>query len=182
MGRKPDLERRAELLDDVVAYILDRGIHQTSLRPLANQLGTSTYAFVYHFGSKEQLITCALDEVAARNQAALADFGPDGTLADFVHDYWNWNVDTDELRTARIITDARSLVRVRPQLFCPFVERTREDLRVALSARLESLGMTDDDLQIILATLSGALADLVGFDDSSRGAATVERLLERVAA
>lgn len=182
MGRKPDPERRAELLHDVVAYILDRGIHQTSLRPLANRLGTSTYAFVYHFGSKEELLTCALNEVAARNAEAIEGFGPDGTLAGFVHDYWNWNVDTDGLRTARIITDARSLVRVQPRLFRPFVERTREDLHVALSARLKSVGMSDDDAEMILATLSGALADLVGFDDSERGAATVERLLARVAA
>ena len=71
---------------------------------------------------------------------------------------------------------------MQPRLFRPFVERTREDLHVALSARLKSVGMSDDDAEMILATLSGALADLVGFDDSERGAATVERLLARVAA
>ena len=161
MGRKPDPERRAELLQDVVAYLLDRGIHQTSLRPLANELGTSTYTFVYHFGSKEELITQALDQVATRSEEALASFGADGSVDTFVHDWWDWNVTADGLRTARVLTDARSLVRVQPELFRPFVERARGDLHDALAAHLGDGADSADDAEMIVATLTGALADLV---------------------
>lgn len=181
MGRRPDPERRAELLSDVVAYLLDRGIHQTSLRPLANELGTSTYTFVYHFGSKEDLVTEALGEVARRSAAVLAAFGDGGGVDAFVHDWWAWNVETDDLRTARVITDARSLVRVQPELFRPFVETVRADLTAAVADRLGSSG-DGADADVIVATLTGALADLVAVDDIGRGTALVERLLERVAA
>jgi len=182
VGRKPDPERRAELLRDVVAYLLDHGIHQTSLRPLANELGTSTYAFVYHFGSKETLITCALDEVANRSAAAIEGFGRDGTVDGFVHDYWKWNVEVDSLRTARVLGDARSLLRIQPELFGPFVERSRDDTHVALTACLVREGRSADDAFMLFATLTGALADLAGPEDTSRSASTLERMLARVAA
>lgn len=182
MGRKPDPERRAELLRDVVGYLLDRGIHQTSLRPLANELGTSTYTFVYHFGSKEALVTQALQQIADRSAEALSGFGVDGTLDAFVHDWWDWNVSVDVLRTARVMTDARSLVRVQPEMFRPFVEMVRADLSAALSARLGVDGGQTDDAEMMVATLTGALEDLVAVDDADRGAACVERLLARVAA
>jgi len=182
VGRKPDPERRAELLQDVVAYLLDKGIHQTSLRPLANELGTSTYTFVYHFGSKEELVTQALDKVAERAADVLTGFGADGTVDAFVHDWWDWNVDDDKLRTARVITDARSLVRVQPELFQPFVERTRHDFVTALGDRLGSEGGNAVDACMMVAALTGTLAELIGAEDADRGAATVERLLAAVAA
>ena len=182
VGRKPDPERRAELLQEVVSYLLDSCIHQTSLRPLANELGTSTYTFVYHFGSKEKLITMALDQVAQRAADVLTGFGDDGTVHGFVRDWWDWNVDDDQLETARIITDARSLVRVQPELFQPFVERTRHDFVTALAARLSSEGGVSDDACMMVAALTGTLAELVGAEDADRGAATVERLLLAVAA
>lgn len=182
MGRKPDPERRAELLQDVVAYLLDRGIHQTSLRPLANELGTSTYTFVYHFGSKEELVTQALEKVAERAADALTSFGEDGTVDGFVHGWWDWNVEEDQLRTARVITDARSLVRVQPELFRPFVERTRHDFVAALAGRLGAEGGSTDDADMMVAALTGTLAELVGAEDADSGAAKVERLLQAVAA
>ncbi len=181
VGRKPDPQRRAELLQDVVGYLLDRGIHQTSLRPLANELGTSTYTFVYHFGSKEELVTLALEEVAVRSGEALDGFGEDGSVDSFVHDWWDWNVDHDSLRTARILTDARSLVRVQPEMFRPFVERARFDLFDALSSRLAHEAGAAEDAEMMVATLTGALVDLVAVEDLGRGAVTVERLLARVA-
>jgi AcrR family transcriptional regulator len=181
VGRKPDPERRAELLQDVVAYLLDRGIHQTSLRPLANELGTSTYTFVYHFGSKEELVTQALGQVAKRTALALGEFGKDGSVDAFVHDWWDWNVNIDSLRTARVLTDARSLVRVQPQLFRPFVERAREDLSTALTQRLLAEDGSAEDAPMMVATLTGALSELVGAEGADRGAATVERLLAAVA-
>lgn len=57
MGRKPDPARRAQLLADAGAYALAHGLAGLSLRPLAGALGVSPRTLLYHFGSKEQLLT-----------------------------------------------------------------------------------------------------------------------------
>src|SRR5580658_6102875 len=60
MGRHPDPERRAELLDEVVRYLGRHGIAGVSLRPVASALGVSVNALVHHFGSKDELVVAAL--------------------------------------------------------------------------------------------------------------------------
>ena len=64
MGRHPDLERRAKLLDEVVGYLSQHGVAGVSLRPIARELGVSVNALVHHFGSKDQLVVAALRRAA----------------------------------------------------------------------------------------------------------------------
>ena len=64
MGRRPDPERRAELLDQVVGYLGRHGIAGVSLRPVARALGVSVNALVHHFGSKDELVVAALRRAA----------------------------------------------------------------------------------------------------------------------
>ncbi|WP_395693255.1 TetR/AcrR family transcriptional regulator [Nocardioides sp.] len=48
--------RRPELLDASVEYVLDHGIAELSLRPMAAELGVTHGTLLRHFGSKEQLV------------------------------------------------------------------------------------------------------------------------------
>ena len=64
MGRHPDLERRTELLDEVVGYLGRHGVAGVSLRPVARALGVSVNALVHHFGSKDELVVAALRRAA----------------------------------------------------------------------------------------------------------------------
>ena len=60
MARTPDLERRQELLDRIVLYLADHGLAQATLRPMAAALDVSINRLVHHFGSKEELVSTAL--------------------------------------------------------------------------------------------------------------------------
>lgn len=60
------LERQAEILEQVTGWVVQHGLHGLSLRPLAAGVGTSARMLVYHFGSKEQLISRVLGLVAER--------------------------------------------------------------------------------------------------------------------
>jgi AcrR family transcriptional regulator len=68
VGRKPNPDRKPELLEAVVGYVAEHGLGDLSLRPLAEALGVSTYTLVYHFGSKEQLVVEVLASVEARQK------------------------------------------------------------------------------------------------------------------
>lgn len=69
-GHKPPLSKDA-LLPPLAAHVLERGLGQASLRPLARAAGTSDRMLLYHFGSKEALIADLLAYVASRYAAAL---------------------------------------------------------------------------------------------------------------
>ncbi|RLP75282.1 TetR/AcrR family transcriptional regulator [Mycetocola tolaasinivorans] len=55
MARTGNPERKTELLDQILEYLVDVPLAQASFRSLADALGVSTFALVYHFGNREQL-------------------------------------------------------------------------------------------------------------------------------
>ena len=73
MGRHPDPQKKADLLARASAYVLEHGLTDLSLRPLAEGVGVSARLLLYHFGSKEQLVVEVLSTIAARQQAVLAN-------------------------------------------------------------------------------------------------------------
>ena len=69
-SRKPAMSRES-LLPPMMAHILAGGLGQASLRPLAKAAGTSDRMLIYHFGSKEALLTDLLAHVAGVYAAML---------------------------------------------------------------------------------------------------------------
>jgi len=65
VGRPKNDARRRELLAASVRYAQARGLFGLTLRPLADELGTSTRNLLHHFGSREELISRIVDEVLA---------------------------------------------------------------------------------------------------------------------
>ncbi|MFD1275470.1 TetR/AcrR family transcriptional regulator [Streptomyces kaempferi] len=60
MPRPPDPAKRHDLLVRVRAYMIRNGVAGLSLRPLAQDLGTSDRMLLYYFGTKERMVTEAL--------------------------------------------------------------------------------------------------------------------------
>ncbi len=60
------------LLPALADYVLQHGLSDVSLRPLAKAIGTSDRMLLYHFGSKSALIAALLDYLA-RNYAEALD-------------------------------------------------------------------------------------------------------------
>lgn len=69
-AKKPPMSRES-LLPLLTAHVLAEGLGQASLRPLAKAAGTSDRMLIYHFGTKERLITDLLSFVAGLYAAGL---------------------------------------------------------------------------------------------------------------
>ena len=84
---------RKALLAAVADYLLEHGLANLSLRPLAAATGTSARMLVYHFGSKERLIAEAMAEVRARQQRLAEDWmrrHPAASFDEFLLMVWSW--------------------------------------------------------------------------------------------
>jgi AcrR family transcriptional regulator len=73
MARTPDLQRRRQLLDALVAEFAAGGIGDRSLRDVAAAVGTSHRMLLHHFGSREDLLIAIVQEVERRQMALLPD-------------------------------------------------------------------------------------------------------------
>jgi AcrR family transcriptional regulator len=73
----PRSNPRAQLLENAIAYISQRGISDLSLRELATAIGTSHRMLIHHFGSKERLWVEVVRAVEQRQRDALPDLLPD---------------------------------------------------------------------------------------------------------
>jgi AcrR family transcriptional regulator len=72
---------RDRLLDAMAAHVLAHGLNDASLRPLARAAGTSDRMLIYHFGSKDGLITVLLEHLGARFATLLDQSLPPGRFA-----------------------------------------------------------------------------------------------------
>lgn len=113
MARTPDLERRQELLDRIVAYLADEGLAQATLRPMAKALDVSINRLVHHFGSKEELLSAAMERAIEQQvdvQRAWLRRAPKATMADLYRRWWRWmNESPANLALVRLNYEAAAL-------------------------------------------------------------------------
>jgi len=84
---------RDALRSAAAEYLLDNGLADLSLRPIAAAIGTSARMLVYHFGSKERLIAQAMAEIRERQLAIAEDWfrrHEDASPGDFLRFVWSW--------------------------------------------------------------------------------------------
>lgn len=73
---------RDRLLQHVVAHFAAHGIADTSLRSLAQHVGSSHRMLLYYFGSREGLLSAVVDYVEAAGRATLRDAMSDRAVTD----------------------------------------------------------------------------------------------------
>lgn len=59
-------DARETLLHAAVDHVVEHGLADLSLRALADEIGTSHRMLIYHFGSKEGLVTAVVEEIDRR--------------------------------------------------------------------------------------------------------------------
>jgi AcrR family transcriptional regulator len=160
--------RREELLELAYRYVLEHGLSELSLRPLAAAIGSSPRVLLYLFGSKEGLIRAVLgvarsrevalltgspvDRGAPLDHAAQSDRGTPGApsdrgtpgapsgLADAVSTTWAWLADPAHRPLLRVWLEAYARSISEPDgPWAGFAEQTVQDW-LALLARAQSPG------------------------------------------
>jgi AcrR family transcriptional regulator len=178
-GHRQQLCRRA------VDVLAERGISDVSLRELASALGTSHRMLIYHFGSKEGLLTEVVRETERRQRAALADLseGSEGTGADVARTFWH------RLRSAELAPLERLFFEVYGQALqgrsyaTPLLENVVDSwVEVALPA-LKAQGLSEADARaearLGVAVARGLLLDVLATGDVAGVDAAFERFVSR---
>lgn len=173
MGRRPNPQRKQDLLEEIVDYLGENGIGDMSLRPLAKRLGTSTYTLTYQFGSKDQLLADAVDFAQARQLGVIGQWAaesPAPSAAELLRRYWRWASKDSNLRLIRMLIEATTLGHHHP--FTEVGQRAVQQWISALSEALRRDGLPAPEVQRIAmqgyATLVGLQVDLIATGDRDR--------------
>jgi AcrR family transcriptional regulator len=183
MGRRPNPQRKQDLLDEIVAYLGEHGIGDLSLRPLAKRLGTSTYTLTYQFGSKDQLLADAVRHALARQMgavAALVSEAGDPAPSDLVRRMWEWSTSPENLGLVRMLLEATTLAYSQPEVFGGVGPQIVSDGVGLLRDEMERVGLAAPTAQRLAtqayATLIGLQVDLIATGDRQRVGRALDEL------
>jgi AcrR family transcriptional regulator len=179
--------RRDELLDRAYQYVLEHGVADLSLRPLAAAIGSSPRVLLFLFGNKDELVQALLararqDELELLRSAGGRD---QGDLPAFAAELWTWLVAEEHRPLLRLWVEgyARSLVEPHGP-WAGFARATVNDwLGVLASAQPAPRRRTvagETERTLVLAVLRGALLDLLATQDARRTSRAVEAELARL--
>ncbi len=167
------MTRRDELLQATASYILQNGVGDLSLRPLAKATGTKARLLIYHFGSREKLIEAALTAVLRDVQA---DFLKSGAT---VLKFWKWAILSENLPYARLVFEVHGLAPRNPRLFGGYVRDAIESWKTIISERIPGHNKVETATAVI-ALFDGLLMDLLATGDRERTTKSLRLALKRI--
>ncbi len=175
MGRRPNPQRKEELLDEILEYVQANGVGGMSMRPLATALDVSTYTLTYQFGSKEGMLAALLERIHQSERGREYN-APGLTTAERIE--WLWK----ELQTE----EGESFHRLRLEVG---VSAGLRDLRAAVVADapervagVDPRRITDSTYSVLegtllWATIEGLIVDWMSSGQREHVAAAFEKLI-----
>jgi AcrR family transcriptional regulator len=158
--------RRDELLEASAGYLLENGIAELSLRPLAAAIGSKARLLVYHFGSKEQLLIEAMGLIRSRAkqtlEAMMAAQPVSADLGNLVRALWKWSTSTRNRPYLRLFFEMHGLALQYPRRYASYLQGSVDSwidlLTSALTPKLgRARAMTTATL--IVGVIDGLLLD-----------------------
>jgi AcrR family transcriptional regulator len=182
MARPPNPGIPASLRDQAVDYVLSHGVADLALRPLAKALKTSARMLVYHFGSREGLMSQILAGLREREDDRIQTWFQTAekprTLPEFLSWYWK-RLSAPRARPAlRLIFELYALALRNPHeypgvLEDPLAYWQKLTEKAGVPSKLDGVEAT-----LLLAATRGLLLDLCATGDRARVGRAMEMLAQ----
>jgi AcrR family transcriptional regulator len=188
MPRASDSARRDALLAAAGDHVLEHGMADLSLRPLAAALGTSPRMLLYHFGSKEQLVADVLAAARVRQAELTAAWWaaqPELSPAELLLRFWRWQI-AEHRPFLRLFFEIYGLALQAPQRFPGLPRDAVESWLPLFTDTIRATGVPDPDASlaatIVIATYRGLLLDVLATDDVERTTDALDLFLKALEA
>ncbi|HLI00040.1 MAG TPA: TetR/AcrR family transcriptional regulator [Acidimicrobiales bacterium] len=182
MARPVDTQRRGRTLAAVTDYVLEHGLSDLSLRPLASALGTSTRMLLYDFSSKEGLVLAVLGEVRRRESALLATHLETSTVppSDLVRTIWDWLASPERAPFLRLFFEVYVQAMNHPDVYTARGREMVTEWLDQLGSALADPGTGPADpvlATLVIAVLRGLALDRLATGEGSRTDQALERFV-----
>jgi AcrR family transcriptional regulator len=165
-------KRREQLLDAIVDYLLENGAAGLSLRPLAAAIGTKARLLIYHFGSRDVLISSALFVLLRRIQLVFVEMQSHAALDRTLLGFWRWATDKPNEPYLRLFFEVHGLAIRDPERYGQYLRGAIDSWKELLTERLKKRRMTarqrEELATLIIATVDGLLLDYLATGEKER--------------
>jgi AcrR family transcriptional regulator len=118
MPRHPDPLRKPQLLGEILDYLLDKSLASVSFRTIAQALDCSTYTLVYHFGTRDELLSEIVAAVSTRANVLddMMRSAPNALERYFagLEESWEWTLQPRNRQLQRLEFEAALIEAVEP--------------------------------------------------------------------
>ncbi|MFJ8539244.1 TetR/AcrR family transcriptional regulator [Streptomyces sp. NPDC093591] len=181
--------RRPELLAAATEYVLEHGVTDLSLRPVAQALGVTHATLLRHFSSKDELIMAVLENIRtdlAAQWASDTELSEARSTAELVKAGWKRLCEPKQQRQFLLLFELVGHHGWKPARDRDLVESIVEDWISVLAGRLSRDGWSPEDstalATLLLAQVRGLQLDLLVSGDRERADRAIDfavRLLDR---
>jgi len=179
--------RRGELLAGAVEYILENGVAELTLRPLAKALGVTHATLLRHFGTKEQLVTEVITAIRVDMLDKLgASVGDIAAVppARSMRTVWRQLCEPAERRQFALLFELAAIQAREPDRFGSLATVLIADFLQPIETSLRSLGLSRSEARAIatgfLAQVRGLQLDLAVSGDRRRVNAAMNRYIDLI--
>jgi AcrR family transcriptional regulator len=134
-------ERRQVLAEAATDYVLEHGLLDLSLRPLAKALGTSDRMLLYHFRDKPDLVATVLRVSNDRSVSAIREMAPSAGAHAAVLDLWSVISAVEQARCQRLYVEAAALGVLGVEPYASVVAEANQVWLKALADHLATSGV-----------------------------------------
>jgi len=173
------LPRREVLLEATIQYMLKHGVADLSLRPLAGKVGSKARLLIYHFGSKDALVSEAMIVVRDRVQRAFAEMVENGrghTPSQIILAFWRWTTSKEHERYLRLFYEVQGLALQKPDRYGRYLEgavNTWVEMMAAVLPERMTLEKRRALASLAVGAVVGLLMDFLSSGDKQRSSQAV---------
>jgi AcrR family transcriptional regulator len=160
--------RKTELLDAALGYLVEHGVANASLRPMAAALGTSPRILMFHFKSKEGLLQDVFEELNSRLQTslrAMASTNFDPSRVPPLKRFWQWATSKENFPYFRLLYEAQIVALQNPKEYGPYLRKASGDGQAAafdlMSPSLKNKAMAS----LCIAVFDGLMLEMMSGGD-----------------
>lgn len=160
--------RKDELLEAAIGYLTSHGLAELSLRPLAAEIGSSARLLIYHFGSKEGLLTEVLEALHDRLRRSFAKLTAAGQNAPPIKAFWNCATRGETFAQLKLLYELQVLGARNPSVYGRYLERHAFSWLELVQTALPEPQRTPAMATLMVAVFDGLFLELMSTGDRAR--------------
>jgi AcrR family transcriptional regulator len=170
-------KQREVLIEKALEYLLENGLAELSLRPLAGKIGTSARLLVYHFGSKDNLVATVMSEVQAQIQHSFSTSKGSPLLRPgigIMRDFWDWTIHPANVRHMRLLFEVQVLAIQNPAKYARYLKKTSSSWLELIEAALPPGKKNRAIATLCVSVIDGLLLEYLSTGDLQRTTEALE--------
>jgi AcrR family transcriptional regulator len=170
-----------QLRDAALDYLLQHGIADLSLRPMAQELGTSARMLMFHFKSREGLIKAMLEELHARLTTSFAKIASDdakGRSGAPLQRFWDWASSERNLPALRLLYELQIIAIQNPAEYGRYLRKMSFDWQTAAFKALPNASRDESLATLCIAVFDGLFLELMSTGERARLQRALSRFIQ----